>query len=78
MKRHTADSAPCMTQTAYKLRDVTYVPHFRNSSVYVGPGYPKYTKARYSAEQLVLAGAASVSEMLWVRANHGIITDSNP
>ena len=78
MKRNTSDSAPLVAQLTYKLGDITYVPHFRNSSVYVGPGYPRATQKRYSEEQLVSAGATAVNNLLWIRANHGIVTDGNP
>jgi hypothetical protein len=76
MKKNTQESAPLIAQMAYKLNGVTYLPHYRNASVYVGPGYPK--TPRYSAEQLALAGATAVNEMLWVRGNHGIVTDIHP
>jgi hypothetical protein len=75
--RNTKEAAPVSVQMAYKLGDIVYVPHYRNSSVYVGPGYPRNAK-RYSAEQLVLAGAAVVNQLLWPRGNHGIVTDNNP
>ena len=39
---------------------------------------PKATQKRYSAEQLVLAGATAVNNLLWIRANHGIVSDGNP
>jgi len=78
MKRNTSEATPVTAQVAYKLKDVTYVPHYRNSSLYVGPGYPKFNRTTYSAAELVLAGAASVHEMLWSRANHGIINEVNP
>jgi hypothetical protein len=78
MKRNTSEAAPVTAQVAYKLHDVTYVPHYRNSGVYVGPGYPKFTRRVYTAAELVLAGAASVHEMLWSRANHGIVNEIHP
>jgi hypothetical protein len=78
MKRNSADSAPLVAQLTYKLGDVTYVPHFRNSSVYIGPGYPRENQERYSSDQLVSAGAIATNNLLWIRANHGIITDRNP
>jgi hypothetical protein len=77
MKRNTSEAAPVTAQVAYKLQDVTYVPHYRNSSFYVGPGYPKFTRRVYTAAELVLAGAALVHAVLWSRANHGIVNDIN-
>ena len=78
MKRNSPEAAPQMAQIAYKLNTVTYVPHYRNGSVYVGPGYPKFNRTTYSAAELVLAGAAAVHKMLWIRANHGIVNEVNP
>lgn len=76
--KSSKESTPLVAQVAYKIGNITYVPHYRNSSIYVGPGYPKENKTRYSIEQLALAGAVAVTELLWVRANHGIVTDTNP
>ena len=78
MKRNTGEAAPVTAQTAYKLKDVTYVPHYRNSSLYVGPGYPKFNRSTYSAAELVLAGAASVHEMLWSRGAYGTVNETHP
>ena len=78
MKRNTGEATPVVAQVAYKLKDVTYVPHYRNCHLYVGPGYPRLNRTTYSAAEVVLAGAASVHEMLWTRSNHGIVNESNP
>jgi hypothetical protein len=78
MKRNTSEAAPVTAQVAYKLQDVTYVPHYRNSSLYVGPGYPKFTRRVYTAAELVLAGAASVQEMLWSRGTYGTVNEIHP
>lgn len=78
MKRNTSEAAPVTAQVAYKLQDVTYVPHYRNSSLYIGPGYPKFTRRIYTAAELVLAGAASVQAALWSRGNYGIVNAIHP
>jgi hypothetical protein len=65
-------------QTVYILGEVTYVPHYRNPSVFVGPGYPVFNKTRYSEEQLVYAGAKRNGFPLWKRGTHGIVTDQKP
>jgi hypothetical protein len=78
MKRNSPEAAPQMAQIAYKLNTVTYVPHYRNGSVYVGPGYPKATKQRYSAEELLGAGDKPVQALLWLRGTYGIVSDVNP
>lgn len=72
-----SEPAARTAQVAYKLNDVTYVPHYRNSTIFVGPGYPTHNKKRYSASELLAAGAASVPEFLWARGAHGVVTDSN-
>lgn len=64
--------------TVYTLDGVTYVPHYRNSSVYVGPGYPKFTTARYAAHELIDAGAKREERMLWTRSHFGVVTDEKP
>lgn len=78
MKKHILDEAPRTLQEAYKLNEVTYLPHYRNSSVYVGPGYPRLTNKTHSADELVLQGAVLVKELLWVRSHHGIVSANNP
>ena len=78
MKRTSAEAAPIGAQVTYKIKDVTYVPHFRNSDIYVGPGYPRANKDRYSAAQLIAAGAVATSNLLWSRGIHGVVTDNNP
>ena len=65
-------------QTVYILGEVTYVPHFRNTHVYVGPGYPRFTRQRYSVEELRSAGAKQGALPLWHRSNIQVVTDKNP
>lgn len=62
---------------AYVYQGVTYVPHYRNLSVYVGPGYPIHTQKRWSAEELVEAGATPKQTALWVRGTYGTVTDKD-
>jgi hypothetical protein len=57
---------PTYPYTAYKLRGVTYIPHYLSPDAFVGPGYLKTRKKQSSAE-LISAGAVSVKEMLWHR-----------
>ena len=64
--------------TVYDLRGITYVPHYRNDNIYIGPGYPKHTLERYSAVELQLMGAKPRVEMLWSRGSSGRVSDSNP
>lgn len=62
----------------YDLKGITYVPHYRNNSVYVGPGYPTHNKARYSDVELMLFGATPRAEFLWSRGKTGDVSDRNP
>ena len=65
-------------QTVYVLRGITHVPHYRNSDIFVGPGYPVHNKTRYSAVELELFGATPRIEHLWKRGQSGRVSDSNP
>jgi hypothetical protein len=78
MARHNnPDSASREFQTVFRFGDVTYVPHYRNSSVFVGPGYPRFTKERFSEEELIQLGASKQKSLLWTRGNHGTVSDSD-
>lgn len=65
-------------QTVYVLRGITYVPHYRNSDIFVGPGYPVHNKTRYSAVELELFGATPRMDHLWKRGQSGRVSDNNP
>jgi len=77
MKLMTRDATPREFQRVYRKGDVVYVPHFRNSDAYVGPGYPRFTKQRYSEYELVAGGAVQESMPLWVRGKYGLVNDAN-
>jgi len=77
MKLMTRDSTPREFQRVYRKGDVVYVPHFRNSDAYVGPGYPRFTKQRYTEYELVAGGAVQESMPLWVRGKYGLVNDAN-
>ena len=62
----------------YRKDGITYVPHYRNASVYVGPGYPKFNLTRYSEQDLLDAGAKRQEQMMWPRSQYGIVTDEKP
>jgi hypothetical protein len=65
--------------TAYKLRGITYVPHYLYN-MYVGPGFHlanhtrrvRHDEVRAAgglfAEELIAKGADPVREMLWYRS----------
>ena len=65
-------------QTVYVLNNITYLPHYRNPSVFVGPGYPRFTLQRYSDTDLRNAGAQQGGFPLWKRGTYGIVTDQKP
>ncbi len=62
----------------YELNGITYVPHYRNDSIYVGPGYPLHNKNRYSDVDLQVMGAQPKPMMLWSRGKNGAVSNSNP
>ena len=77
------DIMPIMTTVigfliVYVLNGITYVPHYRNPSVFVGPGYPRFTRQRYSDTDLRNAGAQQGSFPLWKRSDYGVVTDQKP
>lgn len=49
---------------------IKYVPHYRNSSVYVGPGYRDGGVA-YSKAYMKQSGAVEEQNLLWVRSTFG-------
>ena len=78
MKRNNPDAAPRNTLPVLMLRNILYVPHYRNKYIYVSPGYPRMNRNCYSQEELVGAGAKYVDMMLWSRGEHGIVNAANP
>lgn len=65
-------------QTTYRKDGITFVPHYRNNSVFVGPGYPVHNQKRYTAEELLDAGAVKQSRFLWARGTSGAVNKTNP
>lgn len=60
----------------YIIDDITYVPHYRDRTLFVGPGYPMgpgnpKTDHCYTAAQLEAAGAMPGELMLWPRPQFG-------
>ena len=78
MKDNEASSAPLIVQKAFKINGIVYVPHYRNDSMYVGPGYPRQTRSIYSASELIAIGATQIKTILWSRGSHGLINERNP
>jgi hypothetical protein len=65
-------------QPVYELNGITYVPHYRNSAIYVGPGYPRQNQNRFSVAELEMYGAKPRMMMLWARSTGGRVSDSEP
>lgn len=57
--------------TVYVKHGVTYVPHYRNSAAYVGPGYPEQAPKLWTEQELVSHGASPKQMMLWSRPRFG-------
>lgn len=61
----------------YILNGITYVPHYQNRNLFVGPGYPvgqgkpKPTHT-YTAAELLDAGATSSEMPLWPRPQFAV------
>jgi hypothetical protein len=58
--------------------DVTYLPHYRNFNVYVGPGYGNGNYDLYTLNELVDAGAKVEMRFLWTRGSHGEVNERRP
>lgn len=62
----------------YDYGGITYVPHYRNKNIFVGPGYPFNNTTRYTDLELQLRGAKPRTMMLWNRGNSDRVDDRNP
>jgi hypothetical protein len=74
MSLEDKDIEDTLLQTVYIANGVTYVPHYRNTSVFVGPGYPRHTQAQYSANDLIQGGAQKGMALLWRRSSSGVVS----
>lgn len=54
--------------TALVLDGITYVPHYTEPELFVGPGFGRQHNNTRTAVQLRLRGARPVTEHLWKRA----------
>lgn len=61
---------PVMQQRAYLLDGVTYLPHYQEPGLFVGPGYGKHNRRRYTASSLRALGAEPTVMMLWERVQN--------
>jgi hypothetical protein len=74
----TPESAPRDSQMCFIKHGVTYVPHYRNKNIFVGPGYPLLNQNRFTREELLTRGAKYIDKMLWPRGEHGFVDAANP
>lgn len=56
----------------FQLGGVTFLPHYANESVYVGPGY-RTGDVAYSELYLRKCGATESTMNLWKRATTGLV-----
>ena len=63
---------------AYEYNGVTYLPHYRNRNIFVGPGYPFQNTTRYTDVELQLRGAKPKLIQLWQRGQHVTVDHMNP
>lgn len=56
----------------FTLDNIKYVPHYKNCSVYVGPGY-KDGGVAYSKDFMTRSGATKTQELLWTRSTFGTV-----
>ena len=62
----------------YELNGITYVPHYRNRNVFVGPGYPEKSYITYSDKVLQMMGAKPKTMLLWHRGEDGLVDERHP
>jgi hypothetical protein len=72
------ETALLVDHHGYQANGVTYLPHYRNDSLFVGPGYPKQSSTVYTVDDLLKAGATRINLMLWARGKTGAVSTSNP
>jgi len=62
----------------FKLNGITYLPHYQDSKLFVGPGYSRHTKTVYTSTQMLEAGAKASIMHLWRRVEYSLgKTDNN-
>lgn len=56
----------------FKLNGITYLPHYQDSKLFVGPGYPTHNTHVYTSADLLDAGAKASMAHLWKRVEHSL------
>lgn len=70
VSRQSMPLPPVMQQRAYLLDGVTFLPHYQEPGLFVGPGYGKHNRRRYTASSLRALGAEPTVMMLWERTQN--------
>ena len=69
VSRQSMPLPPVVQQRAYLLDGVTFLPHYQEPGLYVGPGYGKHNHRKYTAFELTMLGAEPIVLMLWERGH---------
>ena len=69
VSRQSMPLPPVVQQRAYLLNGVTFLPHYQEPGLYVGPGYGKHNHRKYPAFELTMLGAEPIVLMLWERGH---------
>ena len=70
--------APLELSVVFIKNGITYLPHYRNSSVFVGPGYGRFNSTQYSENQLLVRGAEKEKRFLLSRGTTGAVSEVTP
>ena len=68
--RQSMPMPPVMQQRAYLLDGVTFLPHYQEPGLFVGPGYGKHNRTKHTAFGLAMFGAEPIVLMLWERTQN--------
>lgn len=66
-----SDLAEKKDYLTFKIGDVIYLPHYMDSKLYVGPGYPRHNKNVYTSAELLEKGAIAHMMHIWKRMEYG-------
>ena len=66
------DTVETKDYLTFKIDGVTYLPHYKDSKLFVGPGYPVHNDTIYTSTDLLEAGAKASMKNLWVRVEHSL------
>ena len=69
VSRQSMPLPPVVQQRAYLLDGVTFLPHYQEPGLYVGPGYGKHNYTKHTAFGLAMFGAEPIVLMLWERGH---------